>query len=470
MRVLDREADAVLDLARGRVRLRLPRQPLQVPRPLGRAVASTFELRESAVSGPIALRRARAALGVARARRAPLADVREAVLALRRGKGMVVDPADPDSVSAGSFFTNPILDADAFAALAAQGAPGWPEADGRVKTSAAWLIQRAGFDRGYARGRAAHLLQAHARARQPRRRDAPPSCSRSRARSPTACTTRFGVELHPEPVLVGRGVVNAQIVGRALAAAFEDDPHMRWVFRSDRLSKLQRGYPLFIERFWAPHGEVHFDDPEDGAAVWLRPGEWHTPFGAQLRATVPIARIARGDLGRLLKASTFIERRHPKQPHWYLPMIGVAPHARGRGLGSSLLQRMLDRCDAEGSPAYLEASSEKNRPLYERHGFVVTDEWRYAPDAPPVWPMWREPAAPACRRCSRRRTPPTASIRWLERLGPVEDRLVVGDVVLRRAHLEEVERADVGRAELVDLAVARQQAGAVGSAARRPPR
>ncbi len=135
--------------------------------------------------------------------------------------------------------------------------------------------------------------------------------------------------------------------------------------------------------------------PEDGAAIWLRPGEWHIGVLDQLRAT-PVDRPHRPPRPRpAAEGSTFIERRHPKTPHWYLPMIGVAPHARGRGLGSTLLTRMLDRCDADGTPAYLEASSEKNRPLYERHGFVVTDEWRYAPDAPPLWPMWREPGAGA---------------------------------------------------------------------------
>ena len=84
--------------------------------------------------------------------------MREAVLALRRGKGMVLDPDDADTVSAGSFFTNPVLDADAFAALRARAAerlgadtppPAWPDADGQVKTSAAWLIERAGFHRGH---------------------------------------------------------------------------------------------------------------------------------------------------------------------------------------------------------------------------------------------------------------------------------------------------------------------------------
>jgi UDP-N-acetylmuramate dehydrogenase len=90
---------------------------------------------------------------------APLAAVREAVLGLRRAKGMVLDPADPDTASAGSFFTNPILTAAEHAALMGRAAghlgpdaprpPGFAEPDGRVKTSAAWLIERAGFTRGY---------------------------------------------------------------------------------------------------------------------------------------------------------------------------------------------------------------------------------------------------------------------------------------------------------------------------------
>src|SRR5690606_1814067 len=94
-------------------------------------------------------------LGVQPGERAPLADVRAAVLALRARKGMVIDPADADSVSAGSFFTNPVLGPEAFAELverAGERPPAWPEPDGRIKTSAAWLIERAGFRRGHGDG------------------------------------------------------------------------------------------------------------------------------------------------------------------------------------------------------------------------------------------------------------------------------------------------------------------------------
>ena len=74
--------------------------------------------------------------------------MREAVLELRRSKGMVLDPADHDTWSAGSFFTNPVVDA----ADVPEGAPAWPQPDGRVKTSAAWLIEQAGFRKGYGAG------------------------------------------------------------------------------------------------------------------------------------------------------------------------------------------------------------------------------------------------------------------------------------------------------------------------------
>jgi UDP-N-acetylmuramate dehydrogenase len=138
---------------------------------------------------------------------APLADVRAAVLALRRGKGMVIDPADPDSVSAGSFFTNPILDADAFAALAERAGPdlrppAWPEPDGRIKTSAAWLIERAGFHKGHGDGRVG-ISTKHTLALV-NRGGASTTELMALARSIAAgVAERFGVALVPEPVLVG---------------------------------------------------------------------------------------------------------------------------------------------------------------------------------------------------------------------------------------------------------------------------
>jgi UDP-N-acetylmuramate dehydrogenase len=104
----------------------------------------TFALHPGDLSAPVGYAELARTLGVELGERAPLADVRAAVIGLRRGKGMVLDPADPDSRSAGSFFTNPVVPAD----RAVEGCPSWPAGDGRVKLSAAWLVQHAGFGRG----------------------------------------------------------------------------------------------------------------------------------------------------------------------------------------------------------------------------------------------------------------------------------------------------------------------------------
>jgi UDP-N-acetylmuramate dehydrogenase len=108
----------------------------------------TFQLSQGSLGTSVQYAELARALGVELGRRAPLDEVRAAVLGLRRGKGMVLDPADHDTWSAGSFFTNPVVDATALP----EDAPAWPQPDGRVKTSAAWLIERAGFGKGYGAG------------------------------------------------------------------------------------------------------------------------------------------------------------------------------------------------------------------------------------------------------------------------------------------------------------------------------
>jgi UDP-N-acetylmuramate dehydrogenase len=106
-------------------------------------------LRAGPESRPVGYAELARTLGVGIGDPAPLADVREAVIGLRRGKGMVWDPADPDGRSAGSFFTNPVVAAD----HAVEGCPSWPAGEGLVKLSAAWLVQHAGFGRGTREGK-----------------------------------------------------------------------------------------------------------------------------------------------------------------------------------------------------------------------------------------------------------------------------------------------------------------------------
>jgi UDP-N-acetylmuramate dehydrogenase len=156
----------------------------------------TFRLNASSLSGPLRYAELARTLDVPVGGSAPLADVREAVLGLRRRKGMVIDPADPDTVSAGSFFTNPILDAPP------DGAPFWPEPDGRFKVSAAWLIERSGFHKGYGDGRAG-ISTKHTLALVNRGGATTAELMALAREIAGGVQERFGVALHPEPVLVG---------------------------------------------------------------------------------------------------------------------------------------------------------------------------------------------------------------------------------------------------------------------------
>ena len=169
-------------------------------------LAVTFALARDRLSQPIRYAELARALDVGIGERAPLRDVREAVLALRRRKGMVIDAADPDSVSAGSFFTNPILGAEDFARLEARAGdrlPRWPEAGGRVKTSAAWLIERAGFTKGYGDPATIAISSKHTLALTNRGAGTTAQLVTLAREIADGVEREFGVELHPEPVFVG---------------------------------------------------------------------------------------------------------------------------------------------------------------------------------------------------------------------------------------------------------------------------
>jgi UDP-N-acetylmuramate dehydrogenase len=207
VRALDRESRRVVTLAPGQCGFGYRDSLFKSGAP-GRYVvlAATYRL---APGGAPALRYADIAREVqARGVAQPsLGDVRETVLRVRRSKSMVLDAADPNARSCGSFFLNPIVDGAALAAIDARAAgltmPRWPQADGRVKLSAAWLIEHAGFTRGQADGpvglstRHSLAIVCHDGARA---RDVAAFARRVRA----GVEARFGVRLHPEPVFWGR--------------------------------------------------------------------------------------------------------------------------------------------------------------------------------------------------------------------------------------------------------------------------
>ena len=169
-------------------------------------LAVRFALEAGELSQPVRYAELARRLGIEVGERAPLGAVRDAVLELRRGKGMVLDPADPDTVSAGSFFTNPVLEPEAFAALEARagdGVPRWAEADGRVKTSAAWLIERSGFTRGYGNPGGIAVSSKHTLALTNRGGGTTAELVALASEIVGGVEARVGVRLDPEPTRVG---------------------------------------------------------------------------------------------------------------------------------------------------------------------------------------------------------------------------------------------------------------------------
>lgn len=164
----------------------------------------TYRLGRAAFGAPVRYAELARALGVEVGECAPAAQVREAVLGLRRGKGMVLDAADPDSRSVGSFFTNPVLDAAALAALHARvgEVPSWAERDGGTKVSAAWLIERAGFAKGWGPGPVG-LSSKHVLALVHRGGGSTADLLAAARQIRTGVLAATGVALVPEPVLVG---------------------------------------------------------------------------------------------------------------------------------------------------------------------------------------------------------------------------------------------------------------------------
>ncbi|MBA3454436.1 MAG: UDP-N-acetylmuramate dehydrogenase [Deltaproteobacteria bacterium] len=166
-----------------------------------------FRLRRSTLSAPIRYPELARALGVAPGEGAPLAEVRRTVIELRRGKGMVVDADDPDSRSAGSFFMNPIVDAPMLAAIEARvpagvTMPTFPAPAGHTKLSAGWLIERAGFVKGTTRGRVG-ISSKHALALINRGGATTTELLALAREIQDGVRARFGVDLVPEPVIVG---------------------------------------------------------------------------------------------------------------------------------------------------------------------------------------------------------------------------------------------------------------------------
>jgi GNAT superfamily N-acetyltransferase len=188
-----------------------------------------------------------------------------------------------------------------------------------------------------------------------------------------------------EPV----GVTSTTDEDRAIATltmAFADDAVTRWVLPDPHLYLTY--WPPLVRAFGGAAfagGTADSIDDTSGIALWLAPGVAgdDEAMGALAAEAIPEA-----EQEEVFAFMGQMAEFHPQEPHWYLPLIGVDVTKQGRGYGSALLVHALERCDRDHLPAYLEASSPRNRALYERHGFEVTGVIQ-AGSSPPMWPMLR---------------------------------------------------------------------------------
>jgi ribosomal protein S18 acetylase RimI-like enzyme len=182
-------------------------------------------------------------------------------------------------------------------------------------------------------------------------------------------------------------------LGDVLARAFDADPIFCAILpdAGHRARALPVLFREWLRRLHLQHQATWTTDDLAGAALWSPPGKWH--IGLVEEALMAPRMI--GALGTrvltALRVLLAVESPHPKEPpHYYLRVLGCDTARQGQGVGASLVRPALDRCDAEGVPAYLESSNEKNLSFYRRHGFreigqVATHL------GPCAWLMWREP-------------------------------------------------------------------------------
>jgi GNAT superfamily N-acetyltransferase len=208
------------------------------------------------------------------------------------------------------------------------------------------------------------------------------------------------------------GESDRELVVRLLDEAFQDDPVSNWVFPGAEYRRRvhHRLVAAFTDAVLAD-GWIDVTEGGSACALWLPyPAAGHSAGpregteGNQADGhgghggndgndeAVQLRKAVDPENERVEWIARLMAKEHPTdRAHAYLWMIAVAPDRQGEGLGTALIRRVLDRCDREGLPAYLEASSARSTKLYERLGFAFTGRTLDLPDGPRMWPMWREP-------------------------------------------------------------------------------
>ena len=183
-------------------------------------------------------------------------------------------------------------------------------------------------------------------------------------------------------------------LAEVLADAFEDDPLSKWLFTDDAglRERLRRSFAGLMRRVYLAKLHTYTTDDLAGAAMWAPPGKWKLTVVQQLRLAPLMVRLMSGvNLRNGARLNVQVEHAHPADPHWHLSVLGVDPARQRTGVGSSLLQVVLEKADADRILCHLETSKEENIAYYARHGFETSSELELPEGAPRVWTMTRKP-------------------------------------------------------------------------------
>jgi ribosomal protein S18 acetylase RimI-like enzyme len=179
--------------------------------------------------------------------------------------------------------------------------------------------------------------------------------------------------------------------------AFFDDNYFRFLMPDDRV-RAHASPLLFASqlRHAGAHARVvtarSATGQVVGVALWVEPGHWPPPIGAQLAQMPSSLRALYRHPHAIRLASTYLRtilKVHPKELHWYLPLLAVDPLAQGQGVGTMLMNDAIATMDADGVGGYLETQKEENHAFYNRFGYELRDTLRPVEDGPPYYTMWR---------------------------------------------------------------------------------
>lgn len=190
------------------------------------------------------------------------------------------------------------------------------------------------------------------------------------------------------PKIKSATTADEEAVIAVVTLAFSTDPVARWIYPDPH--QYLTHFPPFVRAFGGKafaHESAYYVDGYAGAALWLPPEV--SPEDEELSAVLERT-AAEWEKRDLLAVFEQMGSYHPKEPHWYLPLIGVEGLHQGHGYGAALMAHALAPCDREQTLAYLEATTPRNAALYQRHGFEVLGTIQVG-TSPPLFPMLRKP-------------------------------------------------------------------------------